>query len=367
MKLVQKGTGVHNGSLHRSLSQIQIKLFEERNGLDNIISTSSIIEGINTSAENVVIWRNTKGGRGNPRLDDFTYRNIIGRGGRMFKHFVGNAYILEEPPANENTQLNIEFPDGLLADIDEEFLKKELNEAQIAKIISDKKEMDDLLGKEIYSKFLKENTFQSNKLDLIKSIAIDMRDNPQEWNGLAYLNSGDVNCWDRLLYKMINLQPGAWEIKYSNYVNFIKILSQNWKKSIPDLLRLLNDAEITVDTFFKLERNTTYKFAALANDVNTLQKVILKNKGTDISPFISKLTHAFLPPIVYQLEEYGLPRMISKKIHKSELFDFENSEMTIHKTIDLLNKIGKTKLIENTPSLDTFDRYILDYFYDGIT
>src|SRR5690606_29181348 len=30
--LVKRGCGVHNGRLHRSLSQIQVKLFEEKNG-----------------------------------------------------------------------------------------------------------------------------------------------------------------------------------------------------------------------------------------------------------------------------------------------------------------------------------------------
>ena len=28
-------------------------------------------------------------------LNDFTYRNIIGRGGRMFKHFIGKIYTYE--------------------------------------------------------------------------------------------------------------------------------------------------------------------------------------------------------------------------------------------------------------------------------
>lgn len=87
-KLVKNATGIHNGRLHRSISQIQIKLFEEENGLNNIISTSSIIEGVNTSAENVIIWKSKKG-KGNQNLDNFTYKNIIGRGGRMFKYFVG--------------------------------------------------------------------------------------------------------------------------------------------------------------------------------------------------------------------------------------------------------------------------------------
>ena len=45
--LVKHGIGIHNGQLHRSLSQIQIKLFEEQNGLDYLVSTSSIIEGVN--------------------------------------------------------------------------------------------------------------------------------------------------------------------------------------------------------------------------------------------------------------------------------------------------------------------------------
>ena len=44
--LVKRGFGIHNGRLHRSLSQLQIKLFEDKNGLNNLISTSSIIEGV---------------------------------------------------------------------------------------------------------------------------------------------------------------------------------------------------------------------------------------------------------------------------------------------------------------------------------
>lgn len=77
--LVKRGVGIHTGQLHRSLSQIQVRLFEEeKGGLQTLVSTSSIIEGVNTSAENVIVWSNRKG---NLKLDDFTYRNIIGRGG----------------------------------------------------------------------------------------------------------------------------------------------------------------------------------------------------------------------------------------------------------------------------------------------
>ena len=127
--LVKRGVGIHTGQLHRSLSQIQVRLFEEmKGGLQTLVSTSSIIEGVNTSAENVIVWSNRKG---QLKLDDFTYRNIIGRGGRMFRHFVGNIYILEEPPSPADTQLDLTFPDELLADVDEE--KYNLNPCSLSR------------------------------------------------------------------------------------------------------------------------------------------------------------------------------------------------------------------------------------------
>ena len=130
-KLISREIGVHNGRLHRSLSQIQVKLFEEETGIRNLISTSSIIEGVNTSAENVIIWRNRKG---SAKLDDFTYKNIIGRGGRMFKHFIGKIYILEQPPIEGQTQLDIPFPDEILGDLDDTKYEGLLTKEQVAKL-----------------------------------------------------------------------------------------------------------------------------------------------------------------------------------------------------------------------------------------
>ena len=115
-----------------------------------------------------------------------------------------------------------------------------------------------------------------------------------------------------------------------------------------------------------MERNVTYKFSALLNDLNTLQKRILKDKQYDISKFIKWCSHAFLPKVVFQLEEYGLPRMISKKLHESNVIDFYNNELTIHSVVEQLNEIGKEMTIERTNNLDEFDKYILNYFFDGI-
>ncbi|MFE3872194.1 DEAD/DEAH box helicase [Flavobacterium sp. ZS1P70] len=362
-KLVSREIGVHNGRLHRSLSQIQVKLFEEGTGIRNLISTSSIIEGVNTSAENVIIWRNRKG---SAKLDDFTYKNIIGRGGRMFKHFIGKIYILEQPPEEGQTQLDIPFPDEILGDLNETKYEGLLTKEQVAKLKFYNDEMNEIVGVQVYEELKSTSVFQSSNSELIKTIAIDLTKNPDEWNGLYYLNEFKPENWDRLLYKVIRLQPGNWDCSYKTFVEFIKIMAYNWTKSIPELLKELEDYDVGIDTFFLLERNVTYKFSALLNDLNTLQKRILVNKQYDISKFIKWCSNAFLPKVVFQLEEYGLPRMISKKIHESRIIDFYDSELTIHKVVEKFNEIGKETTIERTNNLDEFDKYILNYFFDGI-
>lgn len=367
--LVKRGVGIHNGQLHRSISQIQVKLFEENDGLNNIISTSSIIEGVNTSAENVIIWRNRKSGS-NGILDYFTYKNIIGRGGRMFKHFIGKIYLLEAPPEEGTTQLDIPFPDTILGDLDETLHISSLNDEQVSQIITFKNEMYEILGKETYDRLLNENIFQSNNSDFIKEIAKQMKLNPNDWNGLLYLNSNEPESWDRLLWKIISLHPGEWGdgphgVQHKKFIEFVKVLVKNWDHTIPELLDELDEFDIDIEQFFKLERIAAFNLSSLISDINILQREILNN-GTDVSPFVSRVSHAFLPSVVYQLEEYGLPRMISRKLHLNGVINFLDEGLNIHNTINLFLQIGRENL-KSFPFLETFDRYILDYFYDGIT
>ena len=58
--------------------------------------------------------------------------------------------------------------------------------------------------------------------------------------------------------------------------------------------------------------------------------------------------------------------MISKKIDKSNIINFCDTDLTIHKAIETFNEIGLGTILEKV-ELDEFDKYILEYFYDGIT
>lgn len=362
-KLVVKGVGIHNGQLHRSLSQIQVKLFEEEQGLDQIISTSSIIEGVNTSAQNVILWSNKNG---KARINDFTYKNIIGRGGRMFHHFVGKIFVLEQPPAEEPAELDLEFPDELLGTLGEDYPATNYTSEQVLKIQEYENEMQSLMGLDNLEFFRQNEVFQNSNSSLVLGIARDIRQSQESWNGLGYLNSDNTQSWDWILYKLIKLQPGAWEIQYGKYVGFVKILANNWRKSIPEMLEELSVLDIGIDDFFKLERNTTFKLAALLSDVHTIYNRLHQSNPVDLTPAIAKISHAFLPTVVFQLEEYGMPRMISRKINATGIVNLEDQQIDIHDLIEIFRRIGLDRLLRSVGDLDEFDAYILRYFYDGI-
>lgn len=166
--LIERGTGVHNGSMHRCLSQIQVRLFEHERGLDNIVSTSSIIEGVNTSAQNVIIWRSKLGQQ---KLKDFSYKNIIGRGGRMFKHFVGNIYLLDAPPEDEDAQLEIEFPEQILGDLDEAQDGDSLTAEQLERVIEYRRSMSDIIGQEEFARLRRDNVLHDSDAEFLLRLA----------------------------------------------------------------------------------------------------------------------------------------------------------------------------------------------------
>jgi replicative superfamily II helicase len=81
-----------------------VRLFNEGR-LPWPVVTSTLIEGVNTVAKNIVIVDNKIGTR---KLDFFfTYCNIRGRCGRMFRHFVGKVIVYGEVPQSESRTVDV--------------------------------------------------------------------------------------------------------------------------------------------------------------------------------------------------------------------------------------------------------------------
>lgn len=109
---LKNGIGLHFGALPRALQQYTADQFNAGK-LRFLLCTSTIIEGVNTVAKNVVIYDNRDGIRS---IDKFTHGNIKGRAGRMGVHFVGKIFCLEEIP-EDNLNQEVEIPLGI-QDID---------------------------------------------------------------------------------------------------------------------------------------------------------------------------------------------------------------------------------------------------------
>jgi replicative superfamily II helicase len=374
--LIQKGIGIHNGRLHRSITQLQVILFDdEDSGLDTIISTSSLIEGVNTSAKNVIIW-SIKSGQGNNNLTPLSYKNIKGRAGRMFKHFVGNVYELVEPKIKnqENIQLEIEIDSSLIGGIQNQNYLSNLTSEQRELSNKNIEKIESILGQGVYCQLRENNILNSNDEDLIYKIILELKTNYDAWKSLVMLNSNKPETWLYILKKLcfLNSKSLRWannedKNQYKQAIVFIQIISKSWETSIPNLIIQLKNEGLTIEDFFALEKKICHNFAGYLNDFNILNEIINKDKFIDISNFISKCSNAFMPSIVLELEEYGLPRMITKKIHYCKIIDFDIKEMNIEEALIQFKNIGKKKIISGCKQyIDNFDIFIIENFYDNI-
>ena len=117
---------------------------------------------------------------------------------------------------------------------------------------------------------------------------------------------------------------------------------------------------------FAYERTISFNISSTLALVNYIKQVVYPSTP-DLSEFIHRASNAFLPKLVFQLEEYGLPRIISKKIQRSGLVNLEDDNKEINAVIMEFNRIGIDKVLSSICRLHPFEEYIIRYFYDGIS
>lgn len=97
--------GIHDGALQKHISTSIIDYFNTGK-LKFLFCTSTIIEGVNTSAKNIIYFDSKKGPND---VDFFDYSNIKGRAGRMMEHYVGKIYNFNVPPNDQPIIIDIPF------------------------------------------------------------------------------------------------------------------------------------------------------------------------------------------------------------------------------------------------------------------
>jgi Helicase conserved C-terminal domain/DEAD/DEAH box helicase len=318
---LKKNIGMHHGKLPRSLGQYVVRAFNDGR-INVLICTSTLIEGVNTKAKNVIIFDNSIA---KEKLDFFTFNNIKGRSGRMFEHFVGRVFLFHEPPEEELPFVDFpvfsqgeDMPDSILLQLNDE----DLSPRSRARLKPFSQQTDlpmDLL--KIHSSIEPEKLLSLARY--IKTASIQQR-KLLSWTGYPTwenLKEVCVLAWAHLLSG--RGQSGV----FSGAQLALKISKL---RETPDIRRRILDELVpgkyaaktvdeAVERVLEFERTwASFELPRILRAFSDIRGFVVGGSG-DYSFFAGKLENLFRPSFQVALEEFGVPLQISDKLNKSLL------------------------------------------------
>jgi len=360
------GIGIHHGKLPRSLGRFMIRAFEEGK-LNVLLCTSTLIEGVNTAAKNVVVYDNKLNRKS---LDLFTFNNIKGRSGRMFRHFVGNIFVFDAPPQEELPFVDMpainpgeNTPSSLLISLSPENIPPFLME-----------KVEALVNQEILPVSLLRNNSSIEPEYLLETakylLGLNVRDlekfswssKPQYedilltsqviWEQLG----GAVSARQSSMFSAKMMTLWVWKLYASrNVPRFRKdMIHSQIERNIPP-----DDAVENVLSFLRGWASFNYPkyLIALCEVIN---HVLLSRglRSCNYTPFAATIEHLFQPSSFSALEEYGLPTEISEKLLKGKLFSKDDGLDVV------VNNLRNSELSRFGDGV--FEKRVIEDFQQGI-
>ena len=155
VQALENGIGIHHGKFPKYVQNEVLRLFNNGD-FDYLFCTSTIIEGVNTNAKNVVIINNSVG---NTTMTAFALKNIKGRAGRYYHHAMGRVFYTDLKQRQienaDDMQLNFQTYDThpiLNADIDNASLDDLAEENRSIKVEREEKFNRNLLPDNVFIK-----------------------------------------------------------------------------------------------------------------------------------------------------------------------------------------------------------------------
>lgn len=358
------GIAFHDGSLPRHMTSSLVDYFNE-SLISFIFCTSTIIEGVNSNAKNIVYFDSKKGGND---IDFFDYSNIKGRAGRLMQHYTGNVYNFNPPPLEENIFIDIPFIDQ--APVSAEILINISEDDVINKENTEYKFINSLTMPEkmLFSKNQINIRGQKALLDYLLS-NLDSIYDELHWTltpKYSQLKFCLMLCWDYLLSEeekdKSNLSYNrmtklTYDYASSQSINSIirsiyeYSLSKIKNKTSARIQRALDDA--IRDGFHFLRQWFQYKLPKLLLVLNEVQTYVcaLKNVSPgNYSYYCSLIENDFLDEQFAMLIEYGIP--------KSAIDSLRPYIKSLNSEEEIIGKITKDRLYESTNLLE-YERDLL--------
>lgn len=312
---LRHGIGIHHGRLPRFVSQEMIRRFSDGR-IKILLCTSTIIEGVNTNARVVIIYNNSRAFNGGY----LTFKNIAGRAGRMFKHFYGKVYCFEQPPKDENIEVN--DPIGTESSETSPSLLSLLDDDQLS--VKQRGEVDEHRHSSDIPLYLqKDNHFislanQQKVLDYLKDNPVELK-LLQQSTGPELLRSTIILIYrlvSQLGYSLKSQVHSGDDTKASiraaifTQAYFAGGIKELAKKIKPD--NSVNDETIEQALLF-MRNSMGY---TLPKYVRAIDRLLMFAVGDDVQrldAFANRLEFLNTEPVYMQLDELGVPSELSKR------------------------------------------------------
>jgi len=347
----------HDGALQKHITSSIVKYFNEGH-INFLFCTSTIIEGVNTSTKNIIIFDNKKG---NKSIDYFDYSNIKGRAGRMMIHYIGKVYNFN-PPIPKEEQMIIDIPFFQQNPIKDEVLIQ-LNEQEVKNKESQQYKKLQEIPIEERKLFKRNGVLVWGQKEILEILRRDINKKSELiiWTGMPkyeqleyILNLG----WDNLLKKSETKYPMTkkkltkvtfdyslkQDIRYlviSNYI-FLKDDERNADLSKQELFD-----EAVRDAFGILRHWFQYKVPKILRTINSLQEFVCNERGIragNYSYCADIIESDFVRNNMSILLEYGIPKSAIKKLEN--IFDENISEEEVLKILKNTDILKYSNLLE---------------------
>lgn len=311
-RTLKKGIGIHHGRVPRSVAHLLVELFN-REELKILLCTSSMIEGVNTSAECVFIFDrkiNTK------KLDRFTFDNIKGRAGRLRKHAIGKIYLYDAPPETSILEVDIplfgdqsRYTNELLFQIEPEYLNGEAL-ARRNRVVSS-------------------SNLPSEIIERWSEFGVEALDNLADAFSMEMLARNEKIIWDSFpkFEELVEVLGLAWtHLKFARHglrsprqaAYFAMALYHNRFSMRGYFDQLVQEkglaAQPQIDLCFNFLRAAEYTLPQVLRALNDVVMHVMPENPIDYSAFAQMLQNHFLPEGYRALDELGVPIGITNKI-----------------------------------------------------
>lgn len=361
VRALKHGIGIHHGKVPRSLSQYLVRAFNE-GSVRYLVCTSTLIEGVNTKAKNVIIFDNRVATK---KFDFFTFNNIRGRSGRMFEHFVGKVFVFNAPPQNDLPLVSVplveqgeDAPDSLLIQLDAAHLsdrsKQRIQELEAGASLS----FDVLRG----------NTGIDPRSQM--ALADELRRNAAyyggalDWRGFPEWSELEVAC--ELIWKYFVAQ-GKMGGVYSGRQLAFRVDRLKKARSIKKLIlkelaaQDSPDADAAVEDVLDFIRTwATFYFPRYLMALERIQAEVFRRRAghnADYSAFSANIETMFSTAGLLALDEYGIPLQVAEQIA-----DCLGRPNTVDEAVDALARLPAGKL----SLLGGFERSLVEEAMAGV-